>query len=301
MKTTFEQIIDLSAVGKLNTKSLNEVLTFARKENLRNSSEDEKRVLLLGIDIQNDFMEGGALGVPGSIKDVQNLLHFTYENIEKITDIIVSLDTHQPMQIFHPSWWVNELGENPSPLTIISYEDVKQGKWKPVTNIEESLDYVMNLEKIGKKQLCIWPYHCIEGTFGCSLESQFSNLVYFHSVARSTNPSIVVKGLSSNTEMYGIFKPEYSSDSIRNDELLKKISEYDQIIIAGEAKSHCVLESLLQLIEYFEEEKLDASKIVILEDCMSSIPGFEESTEETFRSLQQKFGIQLVNSTEYKI
>ena len=45
-------------------------------------------------------MEQGALGVPGAKQDIANATKFIYRNLEKITDIMVSLDTHEPMEIF---------------------------------------------------------------------------------------------------------------------------------------------------------------------------------------------------------
>ena len=131
-------------------------------------------------------------------------------------------------------------------------EDIEQGKWLPVQYKEESIEYVQHLTKQGKKQLCIWPYHCLEGTFGVALEGQFANLVYFHSVVRQTETIRRVKGLDPLSEMYGIFKPEYDRHHYVNRELLLKMNTYDQIFIAGEAKSHCVLESLSQMLDYYQ-------------------------------------------------
>lgn len=299
MKTAFTEIVDPKKIGKEPDKHLNDILSLAKNEDLKPASEDKDRVLFLGIDVQNDFIEGGSLGVPGSKKDIENILNFIYRNMEKITDIMVSLDTHEPVQIFHPAWWVDEVGNHPEPYTIISAEEVKAGKWRAIHYQEESLDYVVNLEKQGKKQLCIWPYHCIEGTFGHALEGQFANMIYFHSVARKTNVKRVVKGLVPLTEMYGIFRPEYSKERLVNRELLKEVASYDKIIIAGEAKSHCVLESLIQLLEYFTEHNLSGEKIYILEDCTSNIPGFEDHTEQLFAKLVAEHNIQIVQSTDF--
>ena len=101
--------------------------------------------------------------------------------------------------------------------------------------------------------------------------------------------------------MYGIFRPEYSPDGYYNRSLLKEFARYDQIIIAGEAKSHCVLESVVQMLEYFEEENVDPGKIYVLEDCTSSITGFEEETEKAYRAIVEKYGIHIVPSTELEL
>lgn len=299
MKTSFEEIVNVDEIGKQSGKNLHDILALAKRETVKPASEDQEKVLFLGIDIQNDFMEQGALGVPGAKQDIANATKFIYRNLEKITDIMVSLDTHEPMQIFHPAWWVDENGNHPEPYTIISAEDVQARKWKAVNHQEESLDYVINLEKQGKKQLCIWPYHCIEGSFGHALEGQFTNMIYFHSVARKANVKRIVKGLVPFTEMYGIFRPEYSKEDYHNRELLKEVASYDKIFIAGEAKSHCVLESVIQLLQYFEENQMSGEKIHILEDCTSSIPGFEDNTEKLFQELVGQYGIQIVQSTDF--
>ncbi|WP_027415973.1 hypothetical protein [Aneurinibacillus terranovensis] len=298
MKTRFEEIVDVKAIGGENTKKMNELLDLAASENLNLSTADHERILLIGIDFQNDFMEGGELAVPNSHKDIENITRFIYNNIEKITTIAVSLDTHQPQQIFHPSWWIDKNQNHPAPFTIITAKDVEDGKWMAVEKQEESLEYVQNLEKLGKKQLCIWTYHCIEGTSGAALEGQFSNMIHFYSVARKSTLQKVVKGKDPLSEMYGIIKPEYDREGYHNKTFLEKLKSYDKIIVAGEAKSHCVLESVRQITEYYSDDKNMTSKIYILEDCMSSIPGFEEVTAATFAHFQKKYGITIIKSTE---
>lgn len=47
---------------------------------------------------------------------------------------------------------------------------------------------------------------------------------------------------------------------------------YDEIWLAGEARSHCVANTLKQMFDYPEIVR----RLVILEDCMSDIPGCED-------------------------
>lgn len=299
LNVNFEEIVDIEKIGEKNHKKLNDILSLANKvKDIKFASEDKEKTLLLCIDFQNDFMENGELGVPNSHKDVENVTKFIYHHFNLISKIVYSLDTHMPHQIFHPIWWKDKDGNHPSPFTIIHAEEVKEGKWIPLKENEKSLQYVENLEKIGKKKLCIWPYHCLEGTFGASLEGQLANMIYFHSLVRQTEAKSIVKGQSPVTEMYGIFKPEYDPDYVINKELLEEISSYDKIFISGEAKSHCVLESLRQLLEYMNENHHSTSKVFVLEDCMSSIPGFEEETEKAFQQLVDTYNINIVKSTD---
>lgn len=298
MNTNFEEIIDLSAIGKHNPIKNNDIFRLALAENLPSANTDEQKVLFIGIDFQNDFLKNGELAVPNSHKDVENTLRFLYENLEKITTIAISLDTHNAQQIFHPSWWVDQDGNHPEPYTIISEEDIRAGKWSAVEKQEESLEYVHQLEQQGRMKLCIWPFHCIEGTFGAALEGQFSNMIHFHSIARKSPIYKIVKGKDPLSEMYGIIKPEYDKNNYVNNELLQMMKGYDKIIMAGEAKSHCVLESLRQILEHFQDDVDFTSRIYLLDDCMSSIPGFEEGTETSLKNFKNSYHINIVSSKE---
>ncbi|RTR28748.1 isochorismatase family protein [Robertmurraya yapensis] len=301
LKTNFEEIVDLTAVGGQNPKTLNDILRLAASEDIASSNKDKEKVLFVGIDLQNDFMENGELPVPNSFKDIENTTKFLYHNIEKITTIAVSLDTHSPQQIFHPSWWVDNEGKHPEPYTIISEEDIVNGKWMAVEKQEESLEYVRQLEKQGRMKLCIWTFHCIEGTFGAALEGQFSNIIHFHSVARKSPIHKIVKGKDPLSEMYGIIKPEYNKNNFVNSEFLEMLKGYDKILVAGEAKSHCVLESLRQILEHYQDDLAMTSKIFVLEDCMSSIPGFEENAEIALKEFKQLYNINIVRSNELNL
>lgn len=299
LKTNFEELIDRSAIGNArNPILLNDILKKARKEQLVSAVEQKDKILFLGIDIQQDFMDNGALGVPGAMRDVERIVKFLYKNIDKISDIAVSIDTHMPYQIFHPCWWVDKNGNHPEPYTIITLKEIEEGKWNAVFETDASKQYVENLEKRAKKQLCIWNYHCLEGTSGCALENQFANMIYFHSVVRKTSVSTIVKGKDPLSEMYGIIEPEYSTKECKNLELLDKIKQYKKVIVAGEAKSHCVLESVKQILEHYQNQPEVTSKFYILEDGMSSIPGFEVATEKAFQELKEKYKIKLVKTTD---
>lgn len=300
LKTKFEEIVDVKKIGSAeNSVNLNELLVAAGKERLNPSKKDKESVLLLIIDMQQDFMENGALAVPNSHKDVENLVQWIYKNIEQVTKIAVSLDTHTTRQIFHPYWWADDdLKNHPDPYTEITKEDLDNGNWKPIVNPTESIDYVENLESQGKKKLMVWTYHCLLGTQGHALENQLSNIVYFHSVARRTPVIHMVKGGYPMSEMYGILKAEYDPKNRVNLDFLNKVAEYDKVLIAGEAKSHCVLETIRQILEHYRNDLAVTQKIYILEDCMSSIPGFEDATEEEFERFKQDFKVNIVKSTE---
>lgn len=298
MKVTYEEIVNVGSIGKPdNTIALNDILKQANDEHLAPSKQARERVLFLGIDVQQDFMDNGALGVSGAHGDVERMTRFIYNNMENISNIAVSIDTHTPHQIFHPCWWIDENGNNPAPYTAITLADLDSGKWRAVINPVASRDYVEHLEQDGKKTLVVWSYHCIQGTTGCALENQFANMVYFHSVARKAVVQRLVKGQDPLSEMYGILKPEYDRKGYINLDFLTKMDDYDKIVIAGEARDYCVYESLKQMLDYHANNTEVLRKIYVLEDCMSAI-GEPAEVDKMYADLQNQYKFNIVKSTD---
>ena len=301
MNTQYNEIVNVNSIGKTdNPISLNEILRLANNEKLTPAHQNNEKVLFLAIDVQQDFMDNGALGVPGAHGDVERMTHFIYDNMDKITNIAVSIDTHTPHQIFHPCWWIDEDGNNPGPATPITLADLDAGKWRAVINPSKSRDYVEHLEKDGKKTLVVWPYHCIQGTTGCALENQFANMVYFHSVAKKTVVQRLVKGQDPLSEMYEIIKPEYDTKNYINLDFLNKMESYDKIVICGEARDFCVYESLKQMLAHYTNNTEVLKKVYVLEDCMSAI-GAPADVDKMYADLQSQYKFNIVNSTEWSL
>lgn len=64
MKTPYNEIVNITSIGsQTNPISLNEILRKANDEQLTPAAQNKERVLFLGIDVQQDFMDNGALGV----------------------------------------------------------------------------------------------------------------------------------------------------------------------------------------------------------------------------------------------
>jgi nicotinamidase-related amidase len=299
MKISYEEIVNVDSIGKSqNPIKLNDILLKANEENLKPANENTEQVLVIGIDVQQDFMDDGALGVPGAKEDVKRFTKFIYDNMDKISRIAASIDTHIPHQIFHPCWFIDKNGKNPAPFTQITSADISSGKWTPVIYPLQTIEYLKAIETQAKKTLTIWPYHCLIGTQGCSLENQFSNMLNFFEIAKKSVVETIVKGTDPLSEMYGIIKPEYDKKNYINIKFLNNIEKFDKVIIGGEAKSHCVMESIRQILDYYKDKPEITSKIYILEDCMSVIPGCEQITEDTFNEFKKTYKINIVKSTD---
>ena len=299
MKTAFEEIVSVEHIGKdENPFALGELLAKACAEELPRAAKDKTRTLLLCVDMQRDFIEGGPLGVAGSVGDTERLTRFIYRNMTKITEIAASLDTHSPRQIFHQCWWRGADGQMPAPFTVITAKDVKEGRWRPLYEKERSEEYLEYLETAGQKRLVIWPYHCIAGTAGFALENQFSNMIHFFSAAREAGLKKIVKGTLPATEFYGIVSPEYDpGGSYANRELLGDLRRCDRLVIAGEARDYCVAQSVLQICEAMEKEK-KRPEIFIMEDCMSCVGSDTAAVAAAYGAWADKFSFRIVKSTE---
>lgn len=114
-----QEIFNEDFIGKHENPILINELLF-KAEAIESAVKDTSTTLLLGIDLQYDFLEDGALGVPGSHEDMKRLLNWTYDNLAKITSIKLSKDTHNVYQVFHPSWWKDSDGNSPAPYTPIT-------------------------------------------------------------------------------------------------------------------------------------------------------------------------------------
>lgn len=300
--TPYDQIVNVANIATRNSKHPQEVIPLAAVEKLRPSVEDGKKVLLIVIDMQNDFMPNGSLGVPGSDGDVKRLTQFMYDNMNGITDVMCSIDTHYPMQIFFPCMWADEKGKQPDPFTMITYDDCVAGKYRLIHGVpKKALECLKALKDAGKVGVFLWPYHCLAGTPGFSLESEFTNMLNFYAAAKGTKPELVFKGTDRYSEMYGIIKPEYNPGNFVNDRVLAAIEDYQEIYLAGEASSHCLLESGKQILEYYKARPEVTQRITILEDCTSPVTGFEQQATDAFEAFKRDFGIKVAKSTDISL
>jgi nicotinamidase-related amidase len=245
--------------------------------------------LLLIIDAQYDFCdEKGSLYVPGAEKDMERLASFIKNHGEKFSDIVLSQDTHQVIDISHPAFWTNKNGENPAPFTCITVEDVENEVWTPVSGKEAGLKYLNELDKQGEFPHVIWPEHCIEGGKGAAIVDVVMDAVKDWVRPRNKYHKVIQKGKNPFTEHFGIMQAnvplDYDPDTKMNISLLESFANYDTIYIAGEAQSHCVANTVKQLLIFPDI----ADKITILKNCMSPVQGFEHLADEIYSKLKTK-------------
>jgi len=298
------EFYDPDRIGTLFYPDVAAIAAQAETADLPPAEQDSRRVMLLIVDMQIDFCHAqGMLYVPGAIGDIRRLIEFIYRNAERITRITCSLDSHHPFQIFHPAWWVDSAGRHPPPFTTITAGDVETRRWQPVFQPDGSREYVRRLQREAKKQLTIWPYHVPIGGVGNALDTELWSAVFWHAVARRSPPVWWAKGGIPHTEHYSILKPEIEiagePQSELNQDFIHSIEEFDALVIAGEAASHCVLETVEDLVEVFRHRPDHLAKIRILTDCTSPVRhpqiDFQAIAQGRFKEFES-MGVKLTTS-----
>jgi len=305
-----------------------EALTWAKRHKLEPAVNDKTRVALMIIDCQNTFClpdfelyVGGRSG-KGAVSDNIRLCEFIYRNIGAITQVFPTMDTHTAMQVFHSIFLVNDKGENPPPFSLISLDDVENGQWKVNPAIAHSvangnyvglqkhiLHYARKLSDNGKYQLTIWPYHAMLGGIGHALVSSVEEACFFHNIARSSQTGFEIKGGNPLTENYSVLRPEVVDGADgppiaqRNTRFIEKLLKFDAVVIAGQAKSHCVAWTIADLLSEINSQDPElAKKVYLLENCTSAVvvPGvidYTDQADEAFKRFSDA-GMHVVKSTD---
>jgi len=277
---------------------------------------------LLLIDVQKDFHPGGSLAISSAKEDADRIESIIRRSLksDSIERLVVTMDSHHKLHIAHPKFWLS--GDDnetcPSPFTIISSDDIKNGIWKPRPNLrlpvgeelvngsmmkskydkEGNLDllqycieYTSALEKKGRFKLCIWPEHCLIGTEGHQLVNNVQEAMDEWSDVTGGNIEFVMKGENLLTEMYSALQAEVpiSSATSYNRNLLKDLRQSDRLLIVGQAMSHCVNYTTRDIVAKWPRK--ERHKICVVTDCMSPVPSFEKDAEEFLQFLKDN-GVQ---------
>lgn len=300
---------------------------WARLHKLEPASVDSTKTWFLLIDVQNTFCipdfelyVGGRSG-RGAVQDNTRLSRFIYRNLGAITHISATMDTHQAMQVFHAIFFVGRDGNHPAPYTDIHASALREGTWTfnpalagefgiaPDYGQQMMLHYAEELEKKGKYALTVWPYHAMLGGIGHALVSSVEEALFFHSIARTTQYEVEIKGDKPFTENYSVVGPEVLTGPMgetlgaHNPKFIEQLRQYDRLIVAGQAKSHCVAWTMQDLLDDINAvDPSLAGKVHLLEDCTSPVvvPGVVDHTDAADAAYERfaAAGMHIVQSTE---
>jgi nicotinamidase-related amidase len=307
-----------------------EALRVRRVSGVPLAATDKMKVALVPIDVQRTFCDpaaqlfvGGRSGT-GAIDDSRRLCEFVYANAAVITSIHPTLDTHRRAQVFHPAFWVDKNGNHPAPMTMISLDDLDSGRWRPnpaaafsvlgdangVAYLEAyARHYVKALSQDGKYLLMIWPYHAMLGGNEYALVPSVHEAFFYHAALREVTTSFEIKGGNPLTENYAVTHPEVLTDhrntavAKRNVKFLETLLANDMVLVAGQAKSHCVAWSIQGILdEIASKDPTLAKKVYLLEDLTSPvvIPGVIDFTDQADAAFERfrAAGMNVVKSTD---
>lgn len=305
---------------------------WAQAHGIKPAAADPFKIHLLLIDVQKDFCHPeGTLYVAGrsgtgAIDDSRHIAEFVYRNLDVLTDITATMDTHFAYQIFSPTFWVDQHGEPLEAHRVISAAEVDSGSVRPNPAVaawlcngnygwlcKQVAYYCRELERAGKYQLYLWPPHCLLGSAGHPLVGVVQEARMFHSLVRGTQSWVEVKGGNPLTENYSVLRPEVLTRfdgaplAQRNTSFLKTLLSADAVVIAGQAASHCVKSSIDDLLdEIVAQDPALARKVYVMTDCMSAVTvadgkgGFVADFTDQAEEAQGRFadaGMKLVTST----
>jgi nicotinamidase-related amidase len=277
----------------------------------------QRALHLLVIDPQNDFCDlppaywptdpesgsrrGATLPVPGAHADMQRLAAIVEEGAAGLTGITVTLDSHHHVDIGHPAFWLTAEKGPVSPFTQISAADVRAGKYRPrpAGSLARVQAYLDSLEAAARYTHMVWPQHCEIGSWGHNIHHDLRRALNRWENRLAESVTMVVKGTNPWTEHYSAVMAEVPDPAdpatLFNTDLLLRLEGAERIFIAGEAASHCVKATCEHIVDALPPESLH--KLVLIEDCMSAVTGFEAQAAE-FMAAMRKRGVQIMRSPE---
>lgn len=296
-----DSLFNLEKVNSFYEPQIAEYARLGTLAGLSPAINDKIKTLVIIIDNQNDFhFKWGTLCVTGALDDLSRFLQWLYRNIDQITAVMPTFDTHVRFQIFFSEAWINiRTREHPEPFTDIYSSDILSGKWKCVYGNDWALYYTMALEAKGR-HLTIWPQHTMLGTDGQKLVPALAEAIAYFESARDTKSIPIIKGLYPKSEHYGVYGPEVTDEFVDMDfGLIEMVNTYDRIIYAGQASDFCLLTSVQQHVDYLIAANLleDIKKITVLTDCTSSVIKFPDVEWAKL----QGFGITLTESLSFNL
>lgn len=275
--------------------------------------------LLLIIDPQNDFCdlpphtvaaEGGApltarpaLPVAGADADMQRLAAWIEAHGAQLDAITVTLDSHQRFDIAHPDCWRTAEGHAVAPFTPITAQDVQAGRFHTANALHQprALAYLDALEACGRYTHMVWPVHCELGTWGHGIHASVLGALDRWQTQRLRAVEHVIKGTNPWTEHYSALQAEVPDpgdpSTGLNQRLLQQVRQAGRVIVAGEASSHCVRNTVEDLLDHLPQEA--AARFVLLTDCMSPVAGFE-AQHEAFLAAARAQGVTLQDSLSFR-
>lgn len=289
-----------------------------------------RNIDLIIIDPQNSFCKvvppdqqqithDGELCVPGAWEDMERVANLVKRVGSKFREIHVTLDSHHPYHIAHPNYFqrVSD-GTAPNPFTLMREEngkiigsqidasgnpfDVGEFYTSLRSQMTETLSYLIALRESNRYPHCIWPMHCLIGTRGHNVAEPLRNALFDWEI-NSTGAIVnyVTKGSNYRREHFSAVKAEVADSKDHttqlNTDFIDLVMQADEIVLCGEALSHCLANTVRDMADSFNDDSFIA-KCVLLTDGASNVPGFDHFGDSFIADMTAR-GMQVATCGEY--
>lgn len=287
-----------------------------------------RKIHLVTIDPQNSFckivdalqqqlIHDGELCVPGAWDDMLRLADLVDRLSHKLDDIHVTMDSHHYLHIAHPYWFKDTKGARPDPFTVMRNEkgtiigakydatgtlhDVGQYTTVQPGLLKWTLDYLAALTTGGRYPHMIWPPHCLIGSPGHNIVQPLFDAFLRWETTSCGFVNYVTKGSNYRTEHFSAVRaevPDPGDNSTQlNSKLIGIVMEADIILLAGEASSHCLANTVRDMANSFADDSF-IKKCVLLTDATSAVGGLEFLEKQFIQEMTAR-GMQLSTTKDF--
>lgn len=278
-----------------------------------------KRHVLMLIDPQVDFCEGGNLAVPGGAAAMQKVAAMINKAGNRIDDIVVTLDSHHPLHIAHPIWFLDSNGRPPAPFTTVktingqiclgtldangTFHQTDTATTRHPGFMKWTIHYLQELENSGRYPHMLWPPHCLIGHPGACMIDPVADAIRNWEESRFGVAVKVTKGSDIKVEHFGALRAEVlNPDNIQgtgvNSGFLEVLSDPDTMILGcGLALSHCLANTARDTSEEFDGDTF-CERFVLLEDGTASVAGLEFLGESFVNDFRAR-GMKVIKTTDF--
>jgi len=290
-----------------------------------------KNIALMVIDPQRSFCakvdsaeqqvkHDGELCVPGAWEDMVRLGDFVRKAARIITSIDATLDSHHYIHIAHPIYWKNiKTSERPFPFTQLlpqpnpddesigtvygqNLAGDRIGEFTTTTPhfIKRAYNYLKALKDGNRYPHMIWPYHCLIGTPGHNVVEPLYDALLNWEKVRFAGVNWLTKGSNYHVEHFSAVRaevPDPKDDKTQlNTAFIQRVMEADEILLSGEAGSHCLANTVRDMAEFGSDEFV--KKCVLLKDATSPVETLEH-LQDKFIADMQAVGMRVATTTDY--
>ncbi len=250
-------------------------------------------------DLQDDFREGGRLGVNGTdtavLRACVRAINGTI--LDHYTLAVHSQDSHPPLHLsFGSRWWAEDglpfdLREHKAAVLDLADErrgifkatcfgpngPIDMGHIKSMFNADDTVKYWHHLQGTGQGPVWVFAMHCKIGTDGTNLHPLLSETLAFMEGARMLEPVPLFKGHIRDTDWFGAFQPCRPDSTHPQGGFQKTIVDlFGQVKgtsdFVGVTEDFCNYHTEQQAVRYFDNTNARLlEKLAFVTDCTAAI------------------------------